>query len=428
MITSRSPIPAGSGPGRSTRLPAGVYVLGLGVFSLGTSEFMIAGLIPDLTADLGITIPEAGVLITAFAVGMIVGAPIMTILTLRLPRKLTVLSAVGVYVVMHLIGVAVRDYQALLITRVIAAVVYATFWAVSAVIASRLAGPRQIARAMAILVAGLSLSNLIGVPIGSWLAAQFGWRTAYLGVALAALLAGVLIMVVVPATADSAELRQQRVLTRLRAELAAFTTLRLWLALLTTALFQGGVFAAFSYFAPLLITVTGLPPDQVPIYLLAFGLGALGGTTISGRVADRGPLANVAISLTASIIASAVLLAVSGSPIGVGLAMIGYGLAAFSIAGALNARVLGLAGDAPTLSAAVNTSAFNVGNAVGPWLGGLVIAAGFGLGAPVVVGMIMFAVALLVAGASGLVERRVAAGAGAAEPEAIAAHARPDRS
>jgi len=428
MITSRSPIPAGAGPGRPTRLPVGVYVLGLGVFSLGTSEFMIAGLIPDLTADLGITVPEAGVLITAFAIGMIIGAPIMTILTLRLPRKLTVLSAVGVYVVMHLIGVAVRDYQALLITRVIAAVVYATFWAVSAVIASRLAGPRHIARAMAILVAGLSLSNLIGVPIGSWLAGQFGWRTAYLGVALAALLAGVLIMALVPATAESPEVRGESVLSRLRAELAAFTKLRLWLALLTTALFQGGVFAAFSYFAPLLITVTLLPPTQVPIYLLAFGLGALGGTTISGRVADRGPLANVAISLAASIIASAVLLAVSGSAIGVGLAMVGFGLAAFSIAGALNARVLGLAGAAPTLSAAVNTSAFNVGNAIGPWLGGLVIAAGFGLGAPVVVGMIMSAAALLVAGASWLVERRFKAAVGVAGSVAIMDHAGPDPS
>jgi DHA1 family chloramphenicol resistance protein-like MFS transporter len=386
-------------------MPLGVYLLGLGVFSLGTSEFMIAGLIPDLTADLGITIPQAGVLITAFAIGMVIGAPVVTLLTLRLPPKQTLLAAVAVYVVMHLIGVLVHDYLPLLITRVIAAVVYAAFWAIAAVTAGRLAGAQHIARAMAILVGGLSLANLLGVPAGAWLADQAGWRSAFLAVAGASLITGLLIMVAVPATGSSGS-RNQQVGARLRAELAAFARLRMWLALLTTALFQGGVFAAFSYFAPLLITISGVPVARVPIYLLIFGAGALAGTMISGRVADRGPLANVAISLGASIAASAVLLIVSGSPIGVGVAMAAYGLAAFSIAGALNARVLGLAGDAPTLAAAVNTSAFNVGNAAGPWFGGLVIAAGLGFRAPVVVGMILFAGALLVAGVSWAVERR----------------------
>jgi DHA1 family chloramphenicol resistance protein-like MFS transporter len=387
-------------------MPLGVYLLGLGVFSLGTSEFMIAGLIPDLTADLGITIPQAGVLITAFAIGMVIGAPVVTLLTLRLPPKQTLLAAVAVYVVMHLIGVLVQDYQPLLITRVIAAVVYAAFWAIAAVTAGRLAGAQHIARAMAILVGGLSLANLLGVPAGAWLADQAGWRSAFLAVAGGSLITGLLIMIAVPATGPSGGSRDQQVGARLRAELAAFARLRMWLALLTTALFQGGVFAAFSYFAPLLITISGVPVARVPVYLLIFGAGALAGTMISGRVADRGPLANVAISLGAAIVASAVLLVVSGSPIGVGVAMAAYGLAAFSIAGALNARVLGLAGDAPTLAAAVNTSAFNVGNAAGPWFGGLVIAAGFGFRAPVVVGMILFAGALLVAGVSWAVERR----------------------
>lgn len=401
------------------RLPLGVYLLGLGVFSLGTSEFMIAGLVPDLTADLGITIPQAGMLITAFAIGMVIGAPAVTLLTLRLPPKQTLLTAVGTYVLMHLIGVLLHDYLPLLITRIVAAVVYAAFWAIAAVTAGRLAGSAQIARAMAILVGGLSLANLLGVPAGSWLAERAGWRSAFIAVAVATLISGVLIMVAVPATGPSAAVAGQRIGDRLRAEVAAFTRLRMWLALLTTALFQGGVFAAFSYFAPLLITVSGVPAERVPSYLLIFGAGALGGTVISGRVADRGPLGNVAISLAASIVASVALLLVSGSPIGVGVAIAAYGLAAFSISGALNARVLGLAGDAPTLAAAVNTSAFNVGNAAGPWFGGLVIAAGLGFRAPVVVGMIMFAAALLVAGLSWRVERRDRRRAGPSRAEEL---------
>lgn len=390
---------------KRTRPPLAVYVLGTAIFAQGTSEFMIAGLLPELTADLKISVPQAGMLITAFAIGMAIGAPVMTLITLRLPRKLTLLVAAGGYVLMHLIGLFVQNYQALMITRVIAAVLYATFWAVSAVVASRIAGRAAMARAMAILVGGLSVANVLGVPAGTWLSDQFGWRAAFLAVAIATVGSAVLIMVLVPNT-DTRPAVVRRAGALITDELRAFRRGRLWLALLTTALFQGAIFAAFSYFSPLLINITEVPAGQVPLYLLIFGIGAVIGTSIGGRVADRGPLANVMISLAATVLASLLLLSLLGSALGTAIAIGLYSLAAFSIAGALNSRVLGFAGSAPTLAAAVNTTAFNVGNAVGPLLGGLAIAGGLGFRSPVLVGIAMLVAALGVAAVSAVVERR----------------------
>jgi MFS transporter, DHA1 family, chloramphenicol resistance protein len=386
-----------------TRPPLAVYVLAAAIFAQGTSEFMIAGLLPGLTRDLGVSVPRAGMLITAFALGMMIGAPVMTLLTLRMPRKVTLLVAAGGYVIMHLIGVLMQGYTGLLITRVIAAVLYATFWSAAAVIATRLAGPRLLARSLALLVGGLSIANVIGVPAGTWLGDRYGWRAAFIAVAIATAISAIMIAILVPDTEAHSGVQLGQLI---RDEIGVFRSGRLWLALLTTAFFQGGVFAAFSYFAPLLINVTGISAARVPIYLLLFGVGAFLGTTLGGRFADRGPLANVIISLVATMIASVLLLLSAGSPIAVGVALVLYALAAFSIAGGLNARVMGFAGSAPTLAAAVNTSAFNVGNAVGPWFGGLAITAGFGFRSPIVAGMIMLALSLLVAVGSLIIERR----------------------
>jgi len=402
----------------NTRPPLAVYVLAAAIFAQGTSEFMIAGLLPGLTHDLGVSVPRAGMLITAFALGMMIGAPVMTVLTLRLPRKITLLVAAGGYVIMHVVGVLMHGYAGLMITRIVAAVLYATFWSASAVVATRLAGPRLLARSLALLVGGLSVANVIGVPAGTWLGERYGWRAAFIAVAIATAISAVAIALLVPDTDTRSSVRLGALI---RNEIGVFRSGRLWLALLTTALFQGGVFAAFSYFAPLLINVTGIAAGRVPIYLLLFGIGALVGTSLGGRFADRGPLANVIISLVATLLASVLLLATSASPVGIGIAMILYALAAFSIAGGLNARVMAFAGSAPTLAAAVNTSAFNVGNAVGPWFGGLAITAGLGFRSPVGAGMIMLGLSLLVAIGSLIIERRrppesVPVTAGAREP------------
>ncbi|WP_199921820.1 Cmx/CmrA family chloramphenicol efflux MFS transporter [Psychromicrobium lacuslunae] len=402
-----------------TRLPFAVFLIGLGIFCLGTSEFMIAGLLPDITADLGIDIPQAGWLITIFAIGMLIGAPAMTLLTLKLPRKITLLAACLVFILSHLIGATTTNFTLLLISRGLAAIACATFWSVGSVVAVTIAGPGKTAQALAVTVGGLTVSNIIGVPAGTWLGSHFGWQSAFWAVAALTALAAVALLVLIPRTDNQAK---PKLSVMVRAELQAFRQGRIWLALLTTMLFQAAVFATFSYLAPLMIEIAGIPESAVAGVLFVFGLGSLIGVTLGGRYADRNPLLNILLSLSSMTLALAALLLFANQPWGLVIAIFFFGLTGFSIAAALNTRVFGFAGAAPTLAASVSTSAFNIGNALGPWLGGLVIGLGLGLRAPI---WISIALALLAIGVA-LISRRVektpapaSASAAIPEPESI---------
>lgn len=376
------------------RLPLGVYVLGFTVFSLGTSEFMLAGLLPSMADDLGVTIPQAGGLVSAFAVGMLVGAPVVAMLTLRLPRRATLLGAAGLFAVMHLLGALTDDYGVLMATRVVAAVACAAYWAVGAVTAMAIAPRGSTARAVAVVVGGLTVANVLGVPLGTWIGERGGWQLSFVVVGVASVLAVIATALLVPETRRVATTSVRALLV---AETVAFRRPVLWVALATTASFQAAVFGTFAYLAPLLTDVGGIAERDVAGVLMVFGLGTVLGVTLGGRFADRHMLGNVVISLLSLGVALVALRLVAplGGP-AVVVAVFLFGATAFSIASALNARVLLHAGDAPTLAAAVNVSAFNVGNAVGPWLGGAVIAAGLGFLAPIWVslGLVVLALAL----------------------------------
>ncbi|KNX39575.1 chemotaxis protein [Luteipulveratus halotolerans] len=388
-------------------MPLAVYVLALGTFCLGTSEFMLAGLLPQLSDGLGVSIPRAGLLITAFAIGMTLGAPVMTLATLRLPRRATLLSAAAVFAAVHLLPLAFDGYAAVFAGRVIAAVACATYWAVGAVIAVRLAGPDLTARALAAIVGGLTLSNILGVPAGTWIGEQLGWQAAFVAVAIATIVIIGVLRVMVPVQPHDDASTPMKVLVR--RELVAFRDRRLWLALATTASFQAAVFCCFSYLAPLLTDVAGISDSRVPLVLLLFGVGSFVGVTIGGRYADRDLLVNVCASLGAMTLALLLLIVLAGSGVGVVVATFLFGATAFSIAAALNGRVFAFAGDAPTLAASVNVSAFNVGNAIGPWIGGLVIDAGLGLRAPAWAAIGLALMALTIAAFSWRLERGPAA-------------------
>ncbi|UPK75168.1 MFS transporter [Nocardioidaceae bacterium SCSIO 66511] len=388
---------------RTQRLPIAVHALALGIFCLGTSEFMLAGLLPQVASGLDVSIPDAGMLISAFAIGMLFGAPLMTLATLRLPQRATLLGAAAVFGLAHVAPFAVDGYASQLVGRVVAAVACATYWAVAAVITTKLAGPERTARALAVLVGGLTLANVVGVPAGTWIGGTLGWEAAFVAVAVASVAVVVLLRALVPVLPDARTGLPMRDLVR--SETRAFRDRRLWLALATTATFQAAVFCTFSYLAPLLTDVAGLPEKYVPLVLLLFGIGTFVGVTIGGRYADRDMLANVVLSLAAMVLALLLLAAVAGSRIGVVAAVFVLGAASFSIAAALNGRVFAFAGDAPTLAASVNVSAFNVGNALGPWLGGVVIGAGLGLRAPVWMGALLGVVALCFAAGSWRIER-----------------------
>ncbi|MEV5967641.1 MFS transporter, partial [Kribbella sp. NPDC051952] len=259
----------------------------------------------------------------------------------------------------------------LVATRIVGAFVYAGFWAVASVTAIQLAGPQARAKAMSVLAGGLTVATIVGLPAGTALGQHLGWRSAFWAVAVLSALAMIGVIATIPAgrTHDAPQLRQE---TRVLANP------QLWLAYSTTALSTGAILVIFSYLAPLLTETTGLSDGWVPLILALYGVGALIGISISGRFADRRPFTTLTVSLT-GIVAAAVLLALTtGTPWLAVPAIVLVGTFGFASNPAVNSRVFTVAGSAPTLAAAFNISAFNVGITVGPWLGGLAIGAGAG--------------------------------------------------
>jgi MFS transporter, DHA1 family, chloramphenicol resistance protein len=381
-------------------MPFAVFVLGLSIFALGTSEFMIAGLLPSMAADLGVSVPDAGLLISAFAIGMVVGAPLLAVVTLRLPRRLTLVALLAIFAVGHVVAACAPGYFLLFVSRVVSALACAGFWAVAAVTAISLVPAGRHGRALAILAGGLTVATVAGVPAGTFLGQHAGWRSAFWAVAVAAVIALVGVVLFVPRT------RQDAPLPRLRSELGVLRNGSVWLALGITAFTQAMTFCTFSYLAPLLTDTSGLPADWVPAVLGLFGVGGFAGITIGGRLADRAPLATLYGGVLAAIALFVVLAVGASSALVVIVASFALGVVGFIINPALNVRVYALAGSAPTLAGATNTSAFNVGNTVGPWLGGLVISADLGYRSIAWVSLGLGAVALAGVALAAIVQRR----------------------
>lgn len=375
-----------------TRMPVAVYILGLSVFALGTSEFMLSGLLPPIAEDMGVTIPQAGLLISAFAIGMVVGAPLLAVATLRLPRRTTLIALISLFGLGQVAGALAPSYGLLFASRIVSALACAGFWAVGAAVAIAMVGKDQRARAMAVMIGGLSIANVLGVPAGAFLGEQFGWRAAFwsVGAASAIALAGILALIPkIPLPAEK---------PRLRHELRIYRDRQVWLSIGITALAAGGVFCAFSYLSPMLTDVAGLDSKWVPWILGLFGVGALVGTTTGGRIADAHLFGVMLWGITASTVFLAALTVLASSAAAAIALSFLIGVSAFFTAPALNARMFNVAGAAPTLAGATTTAAFNLGNTGGPWLGGTVIDAGHGFVAPAWAGgaMTLTAIALTV--------------------------------
>ncbi|WP_327634791.1 MFS transporter [Kribbella sp. NBC_00482] len=354
-------------------MPIAVYVLGLSIFAQGTSELMLAGLLPELATDLHVTIPQAGLLISAFAIGMLVGAPVLAVVTLTWSRRAAGLVFLAIFALTHVVGALTSSYAVLLATRIVGAFVYSGFWSIAAVTVVALVPANRRARAMSIVTGGLTIATIVGLPLGTVLGQHLGWQSAFWTVAGMCVLAMAGVFATLPADRpDPASA------PRLADEIRVLRNARLWLAFGTTALVTATILIVFSYLAPLLIQTTGLPPGAVPGVLALYGLGSFIGITVGGRFADALPFHTLFISITGLIVLSGVLAITASVPavaIGVIALLGGFGFAANP---ALNARVFSLAGDAPRLATATNFSAFNVGITLGPWLGGLAIDAGAG--------------------------------------------------
>ncbi|GHJ97671.1 chloramphenicol efflux pump [Streptomyces sp. NE5-10] len=386
-----TPAPA---PTASPRMPLAVYVLGLSVFALGTSEFMLSGLLPPIAEDMDVSIPQAGLLISAFAIGMVVGAPLLAVATLRLPRKTTLIALITVFGLGQIAGALAPGYGILFASRVISALACAGFWAVGAAVAIAMVPVGSRARAMAVMIGGLSIANVLGVPAGAFLGEHLGWRSAFWAVGAASAVALVGVATRIPRI----PVPEER--PRLRRELTIYRDRQVLLSIVITALAAGGVFCAFSYLAPLLTDVSGLDQGWVSAVLALFGIGALVGTTIGGRVADAHLFGVLLTGITASTVFLAALAVLAASPVATILLAFLLGVSAFYTAPALNARMFNVAGAAPTLAGATTTAAFNLGNTGGPWLGGTVIDADLGYASPAWAGAAMTLLALAAAALS----------------------------
>ncbi|MFI6103764.1 Cmx/CmrA family chloramphenicol efflux MFS transporter [Streptomyces sp. NPDC051310] len=372
-------------------MPVAVYILGLSVFALGTSEFMLSGLLPPIADDMDVSIPRAGLLISAFAIGMVIGAPLLAVATLRLPRRTTLITLITVFGAGQVAGALAPSYGVLFASRVVSALACAGFWAVGAAVAIAMVPFGARARAMAVMIGGLSIANVLGVPAGAFLGEHLGWRSAFWAVGAASAVALVGVLTLIPRI----PLPEQK--PRLRRELSIYRDRHVWLAVAVTALAAGGVFCAFSYLAPLLTDVAGLDAGWVPTVLALFGLGALIGTTIGGRVADAHLFGVLLSGIAASTLFLVALAVFASSPAAVIALSFLLGVSAFYTAPALNARMFNVAGAAPTLAGATTTAAFNLGNTGGPWLGGTVIDLRLGFQSPAWAGAAMTLLALATA-------------------------------
>jgi DHA1 family chloramphenicol resistance protein-like MFS transporter len=381
-------------------MPLAVYILGLSVFALGTSEFMLSGLLPPIAEDMDVTIPQAGLLISAFAIGMVVGAPLLAVATLRLPRRTTLISLIALFGLGQVAGALAPNYAVLFASRVVSALACAGFWAVGAAVAVATVPVTARARALAVMIGGLSIANVLGVPAGAFLGEHFGWRSAFWAVALASAIALVGVVALIPAI----PLPDRR--PRLRDEMRIYRDRQVWLSITVVALAAGGVFCTFSYLAPLLTDVAGLDDGWVPTVLALFGVGALTGTAIGGRFADAHLFGVLLSGIAASTVLLVALALLGGSAaLAITLSFL-IGVSCFYTAPALNARMFNVAGAAPTLAGATTTAAFNLGNTGGPWLGGTVIDAGFGFAATAWAGAALTALAIAATAVSLRLHRR----------------------
>ncbi|SDO33266.1 MFS transporter [Geodermatophilus sp. DSM 45219] len=405
--TATSPaVPSGHG-GATGRLPAVVYVLAVGTFLMLTTEFVVAGLLPEIAGDLQVTVAQAGLLITVFAVGMVVGAPTMALLTRGLPRRTTLLLSLAVFAVGHVVVAVGSSFPVLLAARFVTAFATGAFWAVASVAATRAAGPGASARALGLVGAGGMLANVLGVPLGAFAGQLSGWRGPFWALAVLALAAVPLIARQVPRDED----RRQPV--PLRSELGAVRSGRLWLVLAACATTTGGVLSVYSYVSPLLTDAAGLAPSWVPLVLVGFGIGSLVGTIVGGRLGDVRPHATtIAVAASTTVVLLAICL-LSAHPVPTALLVVLLGLLGLSANPVLSALAVRFSGVAPTLGVAMSVSAYNLGTAVGSWGAGRALDSGLGATGPAVVGVGSAVLTLVPTVAIASLQRRSPSGGGA---------------
>ncbi|MDL5201212.1 MFS transporter [Streptomyces sp. ALI-76-A] len=381
-------------------MPLALLALAVGAFGIGTTEFVMMGLLPDVADDLHVSIPTAGHLVSAYALGVVIGAPLLAAVTSRMSRRTVLIGLMALFVVGNALSALAPDHHWLLAARFLSGLPHGAFFGVGAVVATGMVAPERKARSVSLMFLGLTVANIAGVPVATLMGQHLGWRATFLGVSAIGLAAIASLALLIPHDHASAPS------TGLRGELAALRSLPVWLALGTTVAGFGALFAAYSYITPMLTDAAGYADGKVTLLLALFGVGATAGNLLGGRLADhsmRGTLYGGLVSLVA-VLALFPLLMTTAWSAAVAVALLGA--AAFVTGSPLQLMVMEKASAAPSLASSANQAAFNLANAGGAWIGGLALAAGLGVTSPATAGAALAVVGLAVAGAAGLVDRR----------------------
>ncbi len=383
----------------SRHLALAIVSLAMGGFGIGTTEFTMMGLLKEVEQGLGVSTPEAGHLISAYALGVVVGAPALAAVGAKLPRKYLALGLMLFFSLANLSSFIAPDYGTMLVSRFAAGLPHGAFFGVAAVIASSLVAPTKRGWAISMVMAGLTVANVIGVPFGTWLGQAFGWRLLFLLVGLIGIATMVMLWKFVPLQKPHAD-------ASIRRELGALKRLQVWLAVLIGVVGFGGFFATYTYIAHTMTSVAGIASEWLPLVVALYGVGMVVGNIVGGRIADRSVMGTIYWVLPGVAVALVVYAVAVHWPWSAYVMVFVVGAAGSMLVPALQTRLLDASPDAPSLASSLNHAALNVANALGAFLGGLVIAWGWGYVAPALVGAVLALLGLGVAALSGAVERR----------------------
>ena len=382
-------------------MPLALWALALSAFGIGTTEFVIAGLLPQVASDFSISIPKAANLATVYALGVFVGAPLLVILGARIPRKGMLMFLMGLFVIGNFVTATASDFNVALLGRLVTSLTHGAFFGIGAILAADLVAPNKRVQAISFMFSGLTVANLLGVPVGTWLSQVMTWRDTFYAITVLGVLGFIGVMMMVPKIPNHER-------PNVKKEFAAFANARVLLAMGITVFGPAAFFTSITYIAPMMIEIAKFDPSSVTWLMVVFGLGLFLGNILGGRYADKALMPLLYLTLGAQAIVLLIFSFTAHNKImsvACILLMAGFGFATVSPIQKLvldKARAAG----APTLASSVNIGLFNLGNAIGAWVGGFVIAAGFGYASPNWAGALLSLVALVLALASGALDKK----------------------
>lgn len=378
-----------------------MLALALGGFGIGTTEFVAMGLLPEMASGLGVSEPVAGHVISAYALGVVVGAPLIAALTARVPRRTLLIALMVAFTVGNAASVFAPSYTTLMMARFVAGLPHGAYFGVAALVAAHLAEPGKRAKAVSMVMMGLSVANVIGVPVAAWIGQALGWRSAFALVAVIGVATVASLFVWIPRLDGMP-------VTNPITELGALGRVQVWMTLIVGMVGFGGMFAVYTYISTTLTDVSGLGASFIPLALMLYGLGMVAGNFVGGYLADRALMKGLFLSMGSLVVILAIFVIAVRNPYTALVFVFLIGLAGSSMVPGLQTRLMDVAEDAQTLAASLNHAALNIANAFGAWIGGVVIAAGYGYTAPAAVGSLLAVAGLVVLAVAVILQRRAA--------------------